>query len=153
VATVMDVPRTLLAGMGRAETLRASGDLTGALAAYQSLWDDALATGDTFQACVIAHFAAHAQPTPEAQRDWHRRALRAAEALAASGDPRVRTFFPSLYGNLADVYLRLGDHAMARDYLDRTAESLDVLPDTGYWRDIMAGLVARLTRAVASSAE
>ncbi|HUY76476.1 MAG TPA: hypothetical protein VMV29_06870 [Ktedonobacterales bacterium] len=147
----MEIPRSLLDGMGRAETLRASGDHAGALAVYQALWDDAIAANDMFQACIIAHFAAHAQPTPGDQRDWRLRALHAAEEAAATGDERVSTFFPSLYGNLADVSLRLGDRAMARDYLDRATQSLDVLADNDYWREVMAGLVARLTEALDGS--
>ena len=147
----MEIPRSLLDGMGRAESLRASGDRAGALAVYQSLWDDAMAANDMFQACVIAHFGAHAQPTPAAQLDWHLRALHAAEEAAAQDDERVRTFFPSLYGNLADVSLRLSDRAKARDYLALTTQSLDVLADNDYWREVMAGLVARLTAALDGS--
>jgi hypothetical protein len=92
--------------IGRAQDLAASGDREGARALYDAFWAEAARAGDQYQACVVAHFLAHAHIEPEAQLDWHLRALQGANAV---GNERVRAFYPSLHANLGDVYLRLGN--------------------------------------------
>ncbi len=83
----------LIDGIGRAQALVVSGDRNGARALYEGLWTEATRAEDGYQACVVAHFMAHAQVEPDAQLDWHLRSLQAAEAV---DDERVRAFYPSL---------------------------------------------------------
>src|SRR5438067_9497621 len=94
--------------IGRAQDLVANGNREGALALYNALWAEATCVEDLYQACIVAHFMAHAHIEPEAQLAWHLRALQSAEAV---GDERVRAFYPSLHANLGDVDLRLGNLA------------------------------------------
>jgi hypothetical protein len=87
---------------------------------------------------------AHAQVDPSAQLVWHLRALNAADAV---GDERVRAFYPSLYANLGEVNLRLGNQAEARRWIARARETAPILPDDGYGRMIRS-LIERVERAV-----
>ncbi len=134
----------LLDGIGRAQTLAFSGDHAGARALYEGLWTEATRAEDDYQACVAAHFMAHAQVEPEAQLVWHLRALRAAEAV---DDERVRAFYPSLYANVAEVYLRLGNLIQAREHIDKARETAHVLPDDHYGRMIRS-LIQRVGQTI-----
>ncbi|MEO8954255.1 MAG: hypothetical protein ACR2H5_14680 [Ktedonobacteraceae bacterium] len=130
--------------IGHAQDLAANGDRDGARTLYANMWAEATRAEDQYQACVVAHFMAHAHVEPEAQRDWHLRALHAADAV---GDERVRGFYPSLYANLGEVNLRLGNLTQAREYISRANEVQQVLPDDGYGR-LIRSLIVRVTQAV-----
>ena len=130
--------------IGRAQDLATNGDRDGACSLYADMWAKAIRAEDQYQACVIAHFMAHAHVEPEAQRDWHLRALHAADAV---GDERVSGFYTSLYANLGEVTLRLGNLALAREYISRAEEIHHVLPDDGYGR-LIRSLIVRVTQAI-----
>lgn len=127
-----------------AQELVSYGDREGACTLYIDLWDEAVRTENQYQACIVAHFMAHAHVEPEEQFDWHLRALHAAEAV---DDERVNTFYPSLYANLGEVSLRLGNLAQARIYITRASETEHVLQDDGYGR-MLRSLIMRVTQAV-----
>jgi hypothetical protein len=133
--------------VGRAQALIVQGDQEGARALYQVEWDAAASAGDQYRACVVAHFMAHAQSQPEAQLSWHLRALDAADAV---GNERVAPFYPSLYANIAEVALRLGDLPRARRYSERASATEHTLGDDGYGRMIRA-LIARVAEGVEPS--
>ncbi|GHO61947.1 hypothetical protein KSC_008390 [Ktedonobacter sp. SOSP1-52] len=120
-----------------------NGDREGAQRLYLEMWDEALRTEDQYQACVVAHFMAHACTEPGEQLLWHQRALKAAEAV---GDESVQGFFPSLYANLGEVCLRLGDREQARVYATRAQEVAHLLQDDGYGRMIVS-LIERVLQA------
>lgn len=136
--------RVMIEKIGRAQDLAANDDCDGARALYADMWAEATRAEDQYQACVVAHFMAHAHVEPEAQREWHLRALHAADAV---GDERVRGFYPSLYANLGEVNLRLGNLVQAREYISRANEVQQVLPDDGYGR-LIRSLIVRVTQAV-----
>ena len=127
-----------------AQDLAANGDRDGACILYADMWAEAIRAEDQYQACVVAHFMAHAHVEPEAQLDWHLRALHAADAV---GIERVRGFYPSLYANLGEVNLRLGNLAQAREYIKRAEKIQQVLPDDGYGR-LIRSLIVRVTQAI-----
>lgn len=135
--------------ISRGQALEIAGDRAGAQAHYQAIWARATRTANQYQASIAAHFMAHAQTEAEAQRMWHQRALRAAEAALALGDERMRAFLPSLHANLAEVSLRLGRRAQARAHLDQAHASEAALHDDGYGR-MMRGLIARLAQELAN---
>jgi hypothetical protein len=111
---------------------------------YEALWDSATRVEDQYQACIVAHFMAHAHVEPVTQLDWHLRALHAADAV---GDERVRGFYPSLYANLGETCLRLGDLTRAGQYTEMARAAEQVLPNDFYGRMIRS-LIARITEAV-----
>ena len=132
--------------IGQAQALVASGDHEGARALYDAAWVEVTCAEDEYQACIVAHFMAHAHVEPEAQLDWHLRALQAADAVR---DERVRAFYPSLYANLGDVYLRLGNLTQAQEHINKAREIEHVLPDDGYGR-MVRSLIVRLTQTIKS---
>jgi len=140
----MPEPDPLSDAISRVQALFIEGDVAGAQARYQAMWDEAEQHGDCYQACVVAHFMAHAQQDTEDQLLWHLRALAAAEA---SPDDRVASFYPSLYANVAEVYLRLGNVAEARRYCAHAAAVADRLPGDIYGY-IIRGLIARIQQSM-----
>jgi hypothetical protein len=114
--------------LARAQALAVQGHRAEARALYAELYAEALGSGDAYWACIAAHFLAHIQGTPAAQRDWHLRALAAADAV---GDERVHAFYPSLHANLAEVYLRLKAPAQARAHLAQAQAAAQRVPDGG----------------------
>lgn len=130
--------------IGQAQALAASGDHEDARALYDALWVEATRAENQYQACVVAHFLAHAHIEPDAQLDWHLRALLAADTV---GDERVRAFYPSLHANLGDVYLRLGNPTQAQEHINKAREIEHVLPDDGYGR-MVRSLIVRLTQTI-----
>lgn len=142
----MDDP-TIADEITTGHALQLAGDRAAAQAHFAAIWAAAMQAGDAYRACIAAHFLAHAHTTAEAQRDWHERALRAAEAATADGDARVLDCFPSLYANLAEVALRLGEQARARGYLDQARASAAVLGDDSYGH-MIGGLIDRLMHAL-----
>lgn len=130
----------LIAQIGQAQALVIEGNRGGAHALLAQLWAAALQAGDQYRACVVAHFLAHAYVEPGLQLDWHLRALVAADAVS---DERVRGFYPSLYANVAEVYLRLGNLTQSRAYIDRAHAAAHVLPEDSYGRMIRS-LIARV---------
>ncbi len=117
----------------RAQALVMEGDRAGAQTLLEGLWTTAIQAGDHYGACIAAHFLAHAHADPTLQRDWHLRALEAADAVAGA---RVQGFYPSLYANLAEVYLRLGEPGRSRTYIDRAQAVASLLPEDSYGRMI-----------------
>jgi hypothetical protein len=129
--------------LARAQALAVQGHREEARALYAALYAEALGSGDPYWACVAAHFLAHMQGTAEAQRDWHLRALAAADAV---GDERILAFYPSLHANLAEVYLRLNDPAQACAHLAQARAAERLPPGTG--DPSVALLIERVTQAL-----
>ena len=130
--------------LARAQALAVQGRRDEAQAVYATIYAEATAAGDAYWACVAAHFVAHMHSAPEAQRDWHRRALAAADAV---GDERVRAFYPSLHANLAEVALRLRDPAQARKHLAQARATAARLPP-GTGDPSVALLIDRVAQAL-----
>jgi hypothetical protein len=140
------IDQALVEAISRGQALEIRGDRAGARAVYEGMWIEATRVGDLYQACAAAHFLAHTYAEPEAQLEWHLRALHAGEV---AGDERVRAFYPSLHANLAEVYLRLNDRIQAREHLDQAHAAEYILQDDGYGR-MLRGLIARLTQDLES---
>ena len=87
-----------------------------ARSAYRQAWDLAQ---DDYEASVAAHYVARLQSDPEVTLHWNRVALARAEAV---GDVRVRSFYPSLYLNLAQSFEVLGNQAEAERFYALAAE-------------------------------
>ena len=117
------------------------GDVPAARRLFEQAWE---VRRDDYDASIAAHYLARHQTTVEDRLAWNIRAARHAEVVA---DDRARELKASLYLNLADAYLAVGDSAEARSAIARASESLDDLPVDGY-RDFVKrgidGLVRRL---------
>lgn len=135
----------LVATIERAQLLAQGEEQAAARALLLPFWDAALRTDDQPTACVVAHYLAHAQETPAAALDWHRRALAAADA---ADDERLHTFYPSLHANVAEAALRIGDLTAARQHVVAAQAIAHRLGADGYGR-MSRALIARLATATA----
>ncbi len=119
-----------------------AGDRALARQCLDDLWRGIGTTGDPGHRCILAHYLADLQETPEAELLWDQRAMAAAEDLTDERLQRihpaltVRGFLPSLNLNLADGHRRLGQFEQARSYLTAAAEGASNLPDDGYGRHL-----------------
>jgi hypothetical protein len=130
--------------LAQALALAVRGRREAAQALYAELYAEATDAGDGYGACVAAHFVAHMHRAPADQRDWHLRALQAADAV---GDARAAAFYPSLHANLAEVYLRLNHPVDARAHLAQARAAAQRLPPGT--ADPAAGLlIARVAQAL-----
>jgi hypothetical protein len=117
------------------------GDAAAARRLFEQAWE---ARRDDYDASIAAHFLARHQTTVEDRLAWNIRAARHIEGVASD---KARELKASLYLNLADAHLAVGNSGEARAAISRAAESLDDLPVGGY-RDFVKrgidGLVRRL---------
>jgi hypothetical protein len=116
------------------------GDADAARQLFEEAW--ALRCDD-YDACIAAHFLARHQPTPESRLEWNGLAARHAEALT---DERAREFKASLYLNLADAHLAVGNRGEAEEAVDRAQANLAALPEDGYRTFIESGIARLLFR-------
>ncbi|MEJ2860687.1 SRPBCC family protein [Actinomycetospora flava] len=135
--------------IGAAGELFRAGDVEGARSAFAELWRAAVAEDDAFHRCVVAHFAADAEPDVEQELAWDLRALEAADEVTDEraqefhGGLSVAAFYPSLHLGLADDFRRVGDDDRARHHLARGQEVLGVLGDDPYGQTVR-GVAERL---------
>lgn len=132
------------AALDEAKAHLAVSDVSAALRVYERAWSDAIARQDHAHASVIAHMAGVAEPGPQRKLRWNLDALREADAV---GDhPLVRTFYPSLYNNLAISYAQLGERAEALRYMELAASRLGDLEPGPYADRVRASVEAQLAK-------
>jgi tetratricopeptide (TPR) repeat protein len=126
------VARLCAAGMAA----EGEGRLADAKALFEQAWAE---SRDDFDACIAAHYVARHQATVEAELEWNRRALERADLV---GDERVRSFYPSLYLNLAHSLEKVGRSAEACELYSTAATRMEGEPDTPYTRLVRSGVAA-----------
>jgi hypothetical protein len=136
-------PSTLQERIRAAVRWRESGDVAQAHDALARLWPEA-ESGDPFDRLFFAHSFADVQSDPHEELRWDLVALatvpevtpaRAAEQGLPGG---VLGLLPSLHLNLAEDYLRLGEHSNADEHWRAGLRHLDVLDDDSYGRALRA---------------
>jgi hypothetical protein len=132
-----DTPTTQLCIAG----MTVDGDAALALPLFEQAWD---ARRDTYDATVAAHFLARHQRSPALTLHWNRVAI--AQALMAAPE-RVAPLLASLYLNMGDSCLTLGDLDEARRAAELGVEALAHLPPGGY-RDFVAMGLERLSTRI-----
>ena len=121
------------------------GDAGRASALFRQAWD---ARRDDYEASIAAHFLARHQPSLDDSLYWNRVAVEHAEAVV---DERAKPLLASLYLNLADSYLSLGDLANATIASEQGVAALQFLPADGY-RDFVSGGLHRVRARIAQAA-
>jgi hypothetical protein len=132
------VARLCIAGMA------VDGDAVAAGALFRQAWD---ARRDDYEASIAAHFLARHQPSLDDSLHWNRVAAEHAEAVT---DERAKPLLASLYLNLADSYLALGDSARATIVAEQGVAALRFLPADGY-RDFVSQGLQRLRARIAQA--
>lgn len=117
-----------------------AGDLEAALDFYMQAWG---ARQDDYDACVVSHYVARLQQTPEDVLSWNQESLNYADKV---NDERVEIFYPSLYLNLGKSHEDLGNRDEARKYYQLAEGTLHVLPEGGYADMVKHGVTEGLKR-------
>lgn len=139
-----DLDPQVRSALDEAKSRIAAGDTVGALATYQRAWDDLVARGDHFHACVIAHMAGVAEPHPAKKHEWNVAALREADAVADT--IRARGMYASLYNNLGMSHSVKGDREEAlRCFEAASAHVHDIAPGP-YADQVRSGIDRNLAR-------
>jgi tetratricopeptide (TPR) repeat protein len=126
------VVRLCAAGMAA----EVEGRAADAKALFEQAWAE---SRDDFDACIAAHYVARHQAAAEAELEWNARALERADLV---GDGRVRSFYPSLYLNLAHSLEKVGRSAEACELYATAAARLEGEPDTPYTQLVRSGITA-----------
>ena len=113
------------------------GNPNDALALFEQAW---AAQRDDYDACIAAHFLGRHQSTADARLHWNLVAVRHAEAVS---DGRAIEFMASLYLNLGDASMKVGDYETALEAAERARSSLLAIPPGGY-RDFVEYGICRL---------
>jgi len=121
------------------------GDAAAAGALFRQAWD---ARRDDYEASIAAHFLARHQPSLDESLYWNRVAAEHAEAVT---DERAKPLLASLYLNLADNYVALGDSANAIIVAEQGVAALQFLPADGY-RDFVSRGLQRVRARLAQGA-
>jgi len=124
--------------------MEVDGDPVAASALFQQAWDS---RRDDYEASIAAHFLARHQPSLEETRYWNRAAVDHAEAVT---DDRAKPLLASLYLNLADSYLSLGQSAEADNAAKQGIEALQFLPGDGY-REFVSRALQRMRERIATA--
>jgi len=98
---------------------------------------------DDYDACMVSHYVARLQKTPQDILHWNQESLNYANAV---NDERVQTFYPSLYLNMGKSHEELGDKDKAKDYYQLAADTLRVLPEGKYADMVRQGVENGLQR-------
>jgi hypothetical protein len=120
-----------------AEGMAAEGEPAEARRLFERAW---ALRRDDYDAAIAAHFVARHQPTPAETLRWNALAVRHAEAVA---DGRAAGFLASLYLNLGDAQVNVGELAKAAASARAAAAHLTAVPPGGY-RELVALGIRRL---------
>ena len=136
-----DSPTARLCAAG----MEVDGDPIAAHAFFEQAWE---ARRDAFEAAIAAHFLARHQPSAELKLHWNRVALEHALTLPKS---RAEALLPSLYLNLGDSHLNIGEPEEAQHAVTQGLDALTRLPPDGYSAFVMSGLERLRSRIAESS--
>jgi tetratricopeptide (TPR) repeat protein len=117
-----------------------AGQLKEAARLYQQAW---LARADDYDACIVAHYVARVQSTPQDALHWNQEALRYAETVK---DGRVDAFYPSLYLNLGKAYEDAGNKEEAKKFYGLAAGKTAILSEGEYADTVKHGIAKGLER-------
>ena len=112
------------------------GRLADAKALFEQAWSE---SRDDFEACIAAHYVARHQSTADEELDWNRTALTRAQLVS---DDLVRTFYPSLYLNMAHSLEKLGRNEEACSLYATAASRLEGQPVSPYVQLVRSGIAA-----------
>ncbi len=101
---------------------------------FEQAW---AARRNDYEASIAAHYLARHQPTPAETLKWNLLAVRHAEAVP---DGAAAELMASLYLNLGDSYLAVGERERASVAVERAAASVGALPPGGYRGFVESGI-------------
>lgn len=148
-ATPPDFDPRVRAVLDEARALIADRNVPAALEKYTRMWDDLVAEGDHFHACVIAHMAGVAEPDTAKKHEWNVAALREADAIPET--MRWRGMYASLYNNLGMSHAAQGRSDEARHCFELALGHLDEIEPGPYKEQSRAGIERNVGRLPGST--
>lgn len=124
--------------------LEGEGRPEDAMRAFEQAWQQA---GTYLEKLIAAHYLARHQAVPELSLAWNNTALEMARNITDEG---IRSFYPSLYLNIAKCYEDMGDHAQAEANYKDAERFAGYLGDDGYGNMIRSGIKSGLDRTNAA---
>jgi hypothetical protein len=128
-----------------AEGMAVDGTPAEALRLFELAW---ASRRDDFEAAIAAHFLARHQQSPSDALHWNMLAVQHAENV---DDGRAAELLASLYLNLGDAQLTVGDAISAADSVRLAETHLPGLPAGGYREFVAMGIRRLLQRLEAQS--
>ncbi len=121
----------------------ARGEIANAKQLFQQAWD---ISSNDFEKFTSAHYMARHQKNIADKLKWDEMALSIALKIK---DESIRTYYPSLYLNIAKCYEDLTDMENAKKNYQSALSFANLLPDDGYGKMIRSGInkgIERITR-------
>jgi tetratricopeptide (TPR) repeat protein len=116
------------------------GRLDEATRLYREAWE---ARQDDYEACIVSHYLARVQRTPNEVLVWNQESLRYADTV---NDERVAPFYPSLYLNMGKAHEDLGNREEAIKFFLRAEAKAASLPEGKYGDMVRRGVAEGLRR-------
>ena len=113
-----------------------AGNREEARASFAQIWCAMGDDEDPFHVCILSHFMADTQDDVRSELEWDLRALEAADRVTDGrakehhASLSIKSFYPSLYLNVGDAELRLGDVDQARMHVRAAEATLEDLPES-----------------------
>ena len=107
---------------------------------YMQAWN---ASVSDLEKCIAAHYVARHQSSTADKLHWHKTAL---EFALKINDGNIRSYYPSLYLNIAKCYEDLNDYGNAMINYQNALCYEKHLPEDGYGRMIRSGIKTAMAR-------
>lgn len=107
---------------------------------FEKAWNEA---GNDQERFIAAHYLARHQNDVHSKLKWDQQALHFALQIEVES---VKTYFPSLYLNIAKCHEDLGDRESAKRNYDLANSFTGFLPEDGYGKMIKAGIASGIVR-------
>lgn len=128
------------------EGMRLEGEGNAGMAGelFMQAWKE---SENDFEKFTAAHYVARHQQTSADKLKWDETALAFALKLP---DENARAHYPSLYLNIARCYEDMDDHCAAEKNYKSALDYSRFLPDDGYGRMIVSGIMLGIKRVCSS---
>lgn len=123
-------------------SLEGEGKPEAAASTFQQAWSEA---SNDFEKFTAAHYVARHQKSIADKLKWDQIALDHALNIEAEG---MKSFYPSLYLNLAKGYEDLQDFGQAKTHYQLAQSFFEHLPNDGYGNLIKSGVLNGIKRMV-----
>ena len=111
-----------------------------AKALFMQAWN---ASSNDLEKCIAAHYVARHQSSTEEKLQWDKTALEFALKIDGS---HIKSYYPSLYLNIAKCYEDMNDHDNASVNYQNALNYENNLPEDGYGQMIRSGIRNGLKR-------
>jgi hypothetical protein len=121
-------------------SLEGQGNISEAKRLFLTAWSE---SATDFEKFISAHYVARHQDLPVEKLKWNMTALNFALKVE---EESMKTYYPSLYLNVAKCYEDLNNHELARENYQAALSYSVYLSEDGYGKMVKSGIQAGLQR-------